>query len=62
MGILRAQRDRYKAQMTEMEVAAGVKARELDDMRNKMDKLVEDNVKLYEKIKYVCCRSLAVPC
>ena len=39
--------------MTEMEVEAGAKTRELEEMRNRMDKLVEDNVKLYEKIKYV---------
>lgn len=53
VGILRSQRDRYKAQMAELEMAASARTRELDDVRAKMEKLMEDNVKLYEKIKFL---------
>ncbi len=39
--------------MAELEMAASARTRELDDVRAKMEKLMEDNVKLYEKIKWV---------
>jgi hypothetical protein len=61
LGILRGQRDRFHAQMLELEGEVGLRKREAEDCKAKLDRVLEDNVKLYEKIKYVVDRRARLP-
>lgn len=53
VAIVKGQRDRFRSRMMELETERDVLLRELDDQRAKAEKLLGDNVMLYEKIKYL---------
>jgi homeobox protein cut-like len=53
VAILRGQRDRFRGRMLELEAEAQGRARELADARSASARVTSDNVKLYEKIRYL---------
>lgn len=53
VAILRGQRDRFRARMLELEAEAQGRAGEVAEARTAASRLRGDNVKLYEKIRYL---------
>ena len=53
VAILRGQRDRFRQRMLELEAEATARTSELAEARGAVSRLTSDNVKLYEKIRYL---------
>ncbi len=55
VNILKGQRDRYRNRMMELEAQRDAALREVEDQRLKSERLLADNVSLFEKIRYEPC-------
>lgn len=53
LAIVSSQRDRFRARNVELEAEARHQAQSMVSLRNEVDGLRADNIKLYEKIKFV---------
>ncbi|PAA46247.1 hypothetical protein BOX15_Mlig028101g2, partial [Macrostomum lignano] len=53
LSIVQSQRERYRARAQELEVAAVAQQQQLGVLRTELDKVRSDNVKLYEKIRFL---------
>ena len=53
LNILKGQRDRLRVRLQELEAQSGKQAAELAQAHAKVERLMEDNVQLYERIKFV---------
>ena len=51
LSVVKGQRDRFRARMMELEAGRDQAVKDLEDHKAKADRLLADNVLLYEKIK-----------
>jgi hypothetical protein len=52
-GVLRSQRDRLRVRVQELEAEAGARVGELAEAHGRLTKLTADNVRMYEKIRFL---------